>query len=65
MEDLWDRLRKCLVVVAVESSRVGLIVVETIVAVLVAPEKIHYVNFVGMMTRNDLVVGNLKNFGFL
>jgi hypothetical protein len=52
----------------VDSCRVGLIVVATIVTVVVAvsaPEKIHYVNFVGMMTRSDLAVGNSKSLGSL
>lgn len=65
MAGLWDRLSKYF---PVDSCRVDLIVVVvSAVAVVgvVAPERNHYVNFVGMMTRNDLVAGSLKNFGFL
>lgn len=65
MAGLWDRLSKYFLA---DSCRVDLIVVVvSAVAVVgvVAPERNHYVNFVGMMTRNDLVAGSLKNFGFL
>ena len=64
MADLWGRLSKCFLV---DSCRVDLIVVVVVVVSVdvVAPERNHYVNSVGMMTRNDLVVGSLKNFGFL
>lgn len=62
MADLWGRLSKCFLV---DSCRVDLIVVVVSAVDVVAPERNHYANSVGMMTRNDLVVGSLKNFGFL
>lgn len=58
MVSLWAHRGKCLVA---GSCRVDFAVVT---AAVFAPEKIHYVNFVGMMTRNDLV-GNSKSFDFL